>query len=54
MEQIDSGMAVTGGNMLFGIGSLGYSGRYEPLTAVEIADRMEEMIRLTGERAFIL
>lgn len=40
------------GKCAFCDGSLDYIGRYEPLTAVEIADRMEEMIRLTGERGF--
>lgn len=40
------------GKCAFCDGSLDYIGRYEPLTAVEIADRMEELIRRTGERGF--
>lgn len=40
------------GKCAFCDGSLDYIGRYEPLTAVEIADCMEEMICRTGERGF--
>ncbi len=40
------------GKCAFCDGYLDYIGRYEPLSAVEIVDRMEEMIRRTGERGF--
>ena len=40
------------GKCAFCDGSLDYIGRYEPLTATEIADRMEELIARTGERGF--
>lgn len=40
------------GKCAFCDGSLDYIGRYEPLTAAEIADRMELLIARTGERGF--
>lgn len=40
------------GKCAFCDGSLDYIGRYDPLTAVAVADRMEQIIRQTGERGF--
>lgn len=40
------------GKCAFCDGSLDYIGRYEPLSASEIVDRMEVLLRKTGERGF--
>ena len=40
------------GKCAFCDGSLDYIGRFEPLTAQEIANRMEALISQTGERGF--